>query len=174
MQGVRKEANGLKWIEYEVNGFKIGYLYGKPKPPWKRSRTYKKRPSKAVTAPTENLQPDPEVEHEEDYELSQGKKRVARNPAGEPTKGKGKAKAKFDTLFDKLPTDVLYKIFIFLNPLDLLRLARTNQMLRSHLMSKASASIWKEARGNVYPPILTCPSDQSEPQWAALLFSKDG
>ncbi|KAG9042933.1 hypothetical protein FS837_010217 [Tulasnella sp. UAMH 9824] len=113
-------------------------------------------------------------ENEDEYGISHGKKRKPRKPATPSTKGKRTGKARrLDTLFDKLPTEVVYTIFAFLHPLDLLRLARTNQMLRSHLMSKASAHIWKEARRKINPPVPECPFDQAEPQWARLLFTRE-
>ncbi|KAG8900828.1 hypothetical protein FRC01_010017, partial [Tulasnella sp. 417] len=40
-------------------------------------------------------------------------------------------------------------------------------------MSKSSASIWRESREEVEPRVPDCPPDQSEPQWAYLLFSRD-
>ncbi|KIO15698.1 hypothetical protein M407DRAFT_34714 [Tulasnella calospora MUT 4182] len=114
-------------------------------------------------------------ESDDDQEISDSKKREPYTlpAAASKVKGKGKAKGQLHTLFDKLPTDVVYTIFSHLHPNDLLRLARTNRMLRSHLMSKSSASVWREAREEVEPPIPDCPPGQSEPQWAHLLLSRD-
>ncbi|KAG8898154.1 hypothetical protein FRC01_011004, partial [Tulasnella sp. 417] len=121
-----------------------------------------------------NSQHQEDSDGSEDYEFSHGKKRKPRKPVVSTTPGKRKGKArKLDTLFDKLPIEVVYNILAFLHPQDLLRLARTNQMLRSHLMSKTSISIWKEARENLDPPVPKCPPDQSEPQWARLLFTRE-
>ncbi|KIO30660.1 hypothetical protein M407DRAFT_20375 [Tulasnella calospora MUT 4182] len=50
-------------------------------------------------------------EDAEDYELSHGKKRKPRKPVPSATKGKRKGKArKLDTLFDKLPIEVVYNV----------------------------------------------------------------
>lgn len=142
-------------------------------PPRKKLRTELGSPSPASPLVEAKSPEDPESG--DDYEILQSKKRKPRKSSSSSSKakGKGKAKAQLDTLFDKLPTDVVYTIFSHLHPLDLLRLARTNRMLRSHLMSKSSASVWREAREEVDPPVPDCPPDQSEPQWAQLLFSRD-
>lgn len=62
------------------------------------------------------------------------------------------------------------QIFSELEPSDLLRLSRTSKDIRSFLMSKNSAIIWKAARKNVegFPD---CPEDLNEPQFANLAFS---
>ncbi|KAG8994229.1 hypothetical protein FRB94_010044 [Tulasnella sp. JGI-2019a] len=72
-----------------------------------------------------------------------------------------------------LPLDIIYYIFGQLEPLDLLRLARCTKTFRGYLMSKTSLSIWKSARENVPWGVPDCPSDQSEPQWANLIFTND-
>ncbi|KAG8952217.1 hypothetical protein FRC04_004924 [Tulasnella sp. 424] len=88
-------------------------------------------------------------------------------------KGKVTARSLMKDLFSTLPLDLIYETFGHLHPLDLLHLARTSKMLRSHLMSKRSISIWITAREAVIPPVPECPKDQSEPQWAMLLFTHD-
>ncbi|KAG9016663.1 hypothetical protein FRB90_002618 [Tulasnella sp. 427] len=133
-----------------------------------------KRPRHIHSTEDENASHSPEPDsNEEDYETSHGKKRKRKTKANGKSKAKGKVKAHLDTFFDKLPLEVVYTIFSYLHPSDLLRLARTNHMLRSHLMSKSSTSIWREAREEVDPPVPDCPPDQSEPQWAYLLFTRD-
>ncbi|KAG8896285.1 hypothetical protein FRC01_011904 [Tulasnella sp. 417] len=102
-------------------------------PPMKKLRT-----GSDASSPTPSRQDLQVSEAEDDYEASTSKKRKLRKSAAVTKgKGKGKAKAQLDTLFDKLPTDVVYMIFSHLHPNDLLRLARTSRMLRSHLMAKA-------------------------------------
>ncbi|KAG9044255.1 hypothetical protein FS837_008551 [Tulasnella sp. UAMH 9824] len=85
---------------------------------------------------------------DDDYETPHNKKRKPRKSftSANKVKGRGRGKARLHALFDKLPTDVIYT---------------------------SSASVWKEAREEVEPPIPDCPPDQSEPQWAYLLFSRD-
>ncbi|KAJ3729697.1 hypothetical protein C8R42DRAFT_772289 [Lentinula raphanica] len=74
-----------------------------------------------------------------------------------------------EKLAKEMPLDVILEIFCYLEPRDLLRLARTTRDLRAILMSKTRESIWRLARGNVedLPPR---PVDLNEPQYAHLLF----
>ncbi|KAF9259059.1 hypothetical protein L218DRAFT_963925 [Marasmius fiardii PR-910] len=67
-----------------------------------------------------------------------------------------------------MPLDILFEIFGYLEPFDLLRLSRTNKDLRQILMSKSSILVWKSARMNVdlRDPIPSL----SEPAFAHLLF----
>lgn len=88
-------------------------------------------------------------------------------------KGKVTARSLMKDLFATLPLELIYEMFEHLHPLDLLHIARTSKLLRSHLMSKRSITVWKTARSAVIPPVPDCPKDQSEPQWAMLLFTHD-
>ncbi|KAG8896321.1 hypothetical protein FRC01_011883 [Tulasnella sp. 417] len=98
-------------------------------PPMKKLRT-----GNDASSPTPSRQDHQLSEAEDDYEASTSKKRKLRKSAAVTKgKGKGKAKAQLDTLFDKLPTDVVYL---------------------------SSASIWREAREEVDPPVPDCPPDQ--------------
>ncbi|KAE9409268.1 hypothetical protein BT96DRAFT_970203 [Gymnopus androsaceus JB14] len=74
-----------------------------------------------------------------------------------------------ERLAKDVPLDVIFEIFFYLDPSDLLRLARTSKDLRCILMSKTSENIWRTARGNVQglPPL---PFDLNEPQYAHLLY----
>ncbi|KAJ3770833.1 hypothetical protein FB446DRAFT_136038 [Lentinula raphanica] len=74
-----------------------------------------------------------------------------------------------EKLAKDMPLDVILEIFCYLEPRDLLRLARTTKDLRAILMSKSSVNIWRTVLGNVegLPP---CPTDLNEPQFANLLF----
>ncbi|KAF9015800.1 hypothetical protein BDZ89DRAFT_435482 [Hymenopellis radicata] len=44
------------------------------------------------------------------------------------------------------PLDVLFEIFSYLEPLDLLRMSRTTKDLRQLLMSRSTAFVWERAR----------------------------
>ncbi|KAE9396281.1 hypothetical protein BT96DRAFT_996887 [Gymnopus androsaceus JB14] len=74
-----------------------------------------------------------------------------------------------ERLAKDVPLDVIFEIFCYLEPGDLIRLARTSRDLRGILMSKSSESIWRTARENVegLPPL---PLDLNEPQYAHLLY----
>lgn len=63
------------------------------------------------------------------------------------------------------------QILFYLEPLNLLQLARASKIFRSILFSRSSKHLWVVARRNVLylsPP--ECPSDLSEPAYASLLF----
>ncbi|KAG9023860.1 hypothetical protein FRB95_012392 [Tulasnella sp. JGI-2019a] len=72
-----------------------------------------------------------------------------------------------------LPLDVVYEVLWWLQPIDLLRLARSTKTLRSHLMSKVSLSVWKASRENVIGGTPECPEYMSEPAFARLLFANE-
>ena len=59
----------------------------------------------------------------------------------------------------------------WLNPLDLLHIARVSKDLRNLLMSKDNNRLWKAARRNV-PGLPDCPSVLSEPRYAAYIFDQ--
>ncbi|THU96056.1 hypothetical protein K435DRAFT_665199 [Dendrothele bispora CBS 962.96] len=69
----------------------------------------------------------------------------------------------------EMPLDILFEIFSYLEPLDILQLSRTSYELRDLLMHRSSASVWRAARSNVVglPPL---PFDLDEPQYANLAF----
>jgi len=62
----------------------------------------------------------------------------------------------------------LLQILGHLEPLDILRLARTSRDLRSFLMIRERSSIWRTARSNVGLP--SPPDSMSEPAFANLVF----
>ncbi|KAF9032496.1 hypothetical protein BDZ89DRAFT_1131351 [Hymenopellis radicata] len=70
-----------------------------------------------------------------------------------------------------LPVDMLFEIFSYLHPLDLLHLSWVNTALRDLVMSKSYKGMWKAARKNVYEMPEPFPG-MSEPEWAALAFVK--
>ncbi|KAG8959200.1 hypothetical protein FRC03_008286, partial [Tulasnella sp. 419] len=53
----------------------------------------------------------------------------------QPPKGKGKVRELMKTFFDTLPLDLIFEIFSYLHPSDLLRLSRSGKRIRSLLMS---------------------------------------
>ncbi|KAI5995363.1 hypothetical protein EDC04DRAFT_2802323 [Pisolithus marmoratus] len=69
----------------------------------------------------------------------------------------------------EMPMDILFEIFGHLNPLDVLRLARTTKEFRRVLMHRSSRSVWIAARNNL-PDLPDCPPYMSEPQFANLVF----
>ncbi|KAI0705067.1 hypothetical protein C8T65DRAFT_830619 [Cerioporus squamosus] len=69
----------------------------------------------------------------------------------------------------KMPLDILFEIFGFLHPRDLLNLARTTKEFRAFLMSRDAAHFWEKARKQVRD-IPDKPAHLSEPAYANLLF----
>ncbi|KAK1224295.1 hypothetical protein PQX77_012803 [Marasmius sp. AFHP31] len=69
----------------------------------------------------------------------------------------------------EFPLDVVFIIFEYLTPQDLLSLARTSKDLRNLLLSRSTVSIWKAARSNV-EDLPDIPDDMSEPAYAHLCF----
>ncbi|KAE9406160.1 hypothetical protein BT96DRAFT_284215 [Gymnopus androsaceus JB14] len=75
-----------------------------------------------------------------------------------------------ERLAKDVPLDVIFEIFCYLDPSDLLRLARTSNDLRGILMSKSSESIWCTTRSNLEGFLPPLPPDLNEPQYAHLLY----
>ncbi|KAF8512177.1 hypothetical protein JB92DRAFT_2929793 [Gautieria morchelliformis] len=86
-------------------------------------------------------------------------------------KPRGKNVGKLSKLLD-MPVDIFCEITAHLEPLDVLRLARSTRDFNSMLMSRSSRPIWRAARA-AYPDLPPCPPDLSEPAYARLLFEKD-
>ncbi|KAL0575694.1 hypothetical protein V5O48_006282 [Marasmius crinis-equi] len=80
-----------------------------------------------------------------------------------------RVKGRLERLCEEIPNEIFLEILKFLNPIDLLHLARTNKELRSILMCRSSSSSWRAARENV-AGLPALPSDLEEPQYASLLF----
>ncbi|KAF9070945.1 hypothetical protein BDP27DRAFT_1219832 [Rhodocollybia butyracea] len=74
-----------------------------------------------------------------------------------------------ERLAKDIPLDIVFEIFAYLHPLDLLRLSRATKELRCILINKSSEHVWRTARQNVagLPPL---PHDLNEPQYAHLMF----
>lgn len=76
-------------------------------------------------------------------------------------------------LMTEMPLDILLEIFSYLQPMDLLHLARATKALRAILMQRSgAASVWKSAFTNATPAPPSCPSDLNLPQYANLLYGR--
>ncbi|KAF8595007.1 hypothetical protein BDV93DRAFT_528950 [Ceratobasidium sp. AG-I] len=73
--------------------------------------------------------------------------------------------------FMGLPIEVFTQIVESLAPEDLLVLSRANKFFRNLLMRRPATQIWRRSLENI-PHLPPCPTDMSEPQYSALLFSK--
>ncbi|KAJ1302419.1 hypothetical protein OPQ81_002737 [Rhizoctonia solani] len=71
-----------------------------------------------------------------------------------------------------MPIEVFMEIAPYVNPGDLITLIRTNKFFRAMLLNRSAAPIWQCTLNNVLalPP---CPTGMVEPQYAALIFSKN-
>ncbi|KII94170.1 hypothetical protein PLICRDRAFT_36405 [Plicaturopsis crispa FD-325 SS-3] len=76
--------------------------------------------------------------------------------------------AKFAKMSD-MPLEVLFEIFGYLHPMDLLNLCRTTKDLRAVLLRRSVRSTWKAALSSV-DKLPECPPDLQEPQYTRLLF----
>ncbi|KAF5372841.1 hypothetical protein D9758_001473 [Tetrapyrgos nigripes] len=130
---------------------------------------------------------DDDVEVSEDEEFEAPKSLKRKRHGAKQTKGKGKSTGLVatDPKFKKvrgtlgllhkvatdMPLDVIFEIFMYLEPLDILSLSRTNKDLRNLLTPKSSGYIWKAAGENIedLPPP---PSDMNEVQYASLMFDR--
>ncbi|KAI0045651.1 hypothetical protein FA95DRAFT_1680319 [Auriscalpium vulgare] len=69
-----------------------------------------------------------------------------------------------------MPLDILFEIFSYLPPSDLIYLARVTKPFRQVLLSRRqSALLWTQSY-ELVPDVPRCPEDMSEPAWAHFLF----
>ncbi|KAG8780089.1 hypothetical protein FRC12_023475 [Ceratobasidium sp. 428] len=71
-----------------------------------------------------------------------------------------------------MPIEVFTEIAKYMYPLDLVLLSRTNKLFRQLLMHRSATQTWRYTLGNV-PGLPPCPPELCEPQYAALVFSKN-
>ncbi|KAJ7634738.1 hypothetical protein FB45DRAFT_473064 [Roridomyces roridus] len=81
-----------------------------------------------------------------------------------PAKRTKKSSKSADKTHDltSMPLDVLFEALI--------ALARTNHIVREHLLSKGASGVWRTSRENADGP--DCPEDLSEQQWVHLLYGE--
>ncbi|KII83315.1 hypothetical protein PLICRDRAFT_58516 [Plicaturopsis crispa FD-325 SS-3] len=73
-----------------------------------------------------------------------------------------------------MPVEILFEIFGWTRPEDLLCLIRTSKPIRSLLLHRRTAlSTWKAAFERHYPDIPDCPPGLNEPQYARLMCSRE-
>ncbi|KAF9014653.1 hypothetical protein BDZ89DRAFT_1076413 [Hymenopellis radicata] len=113
---------------------------------------------------------DTGTEEQSSQRKSRKRRRVKSSAAVEASdqplrRGRGKLRQ----LSTEIPLDVLFEIFSYLEPLDLLRMSRTTKRLRTLFMSKETTFVWERARLGMadLPPMI---DGFSEPQYANLLF----
>ncbi|KIJ10778.1 hypothetical protein PAXINDRAFT_16249 [Paxillus involutus ATCC 200175] len=72
-------------------------------------------------------------------------------------------------MMPEMNLDILFYIFGFLHPMDILNLARTTKAFRQLLMRRSSAFIWKTSCKQI-DGLPDCPPDLTEPQYVNLVF----
>ncbi|EUC60505.1 hypothetical protein RSOL_348630 [Rhizoctonia solani AG-3 Rhs1AP] len=131
-----------------------------------------KASQKSKTTPKSKPKPKPKVETKVakivEHDSEPARKR-ARRPGTKDRPHAGKAQNTI--LLMNLPVEVLTEVAQYVHPLDLVMLSRVNKFFRELFMDKRSALIWRSARENL-PGLPPCPDDVSEPQYAAMLFTK--
>ncbi|KAF8602465.1 hypothetical protein BDV93DRAFT_411949, partial [Ceratobasidium sp. AG-I] len=70
-----------------------------------------------------------------------------------------------------IPVEIFMEIASFINPGDLLSVARTCKTLRGTLMKHSATQIWHVAENSVLG-LPNCPEDMHPPDYAALIFTK--
>ncbi|KAJ8520509.1 hypothetical protein ONZ45_g2690 [Pleurotus djamor] len=127
----------------------------------------------AEAPPPQVNDPDSQDEEEADddtqYKPKPVKRRKVARVDGETKRVVPRGKGKLRNL-PQMPLDILFEIFGFLTPLDVLRLARTTKDFRSVLMKRSAISLWKTVFDNV-PGTPEKPEDICEPAWANFLFT---
>ncbi|KAH7884240.1 hypothetical protein F5I97DRAFT_1811758 [Phlebopus sp. FC_14] len=119
-------------------------------------------------APSASFDDFEDVAAEDDFEYKPTKKRHKGHKNNQPQSSKRGLRGRLE-MMPQMNLDVLFHIFSFLHPMDLLNLARTAKTFRQLLMQKSSAFIWKTSRLQLedFPD---CPADLSEPQFINLAF----
>ncbi|CAE6518070.1 unnamed protein product [Rhizoctonia solani] len=72
----------------------------------------------------------------------------------------------------KMPIEVFMEIAHHVHPGDLISLIRTSKFFRSMLLNRSAILVWQRALGGV-PELPPCPTGMVEPQYTALMFSKN-
>ncbi|KAG8933778.1 hypothetical protein FRC02_011197 [Tulasnella sp. 418] len=130
------------------------------------------RTPRAKAKKIESYQENEESESDLEYPVKKkprSSKKGAQLKVGKPGK---RRRLSLAMLFELLPLELVFEIWSYLEPLDLLRISRSNKWLQDLLTSKTSVAVWRTARANVTPP-LDCPPDQTEVQWASLVFENN-
>ncbi|KAH7338103.1 hypothetical protein B0J17DRAFT_768297 [Rhizoctonia solani] len=143
-----------------------------------RARPQKAEASKNTSKPSQKPKAKPKpktkskattnVETEEKEDPGPPRKRVRRLGAKQASQT---SKTPKTVLLINMPVEVLIEVARYVHPLDLIMLSRVSKFLRELFMDKRSALIWRSARENL-PGLPPCPDEVSEPQYAAMVFTK--
>ncbi|CAE6481387.1 unnamed protein product [Rhizoctonia solani] len=114
----------------------------------------------------------PKVEHQEDSHQRAPKR--ARTNASSQSGPKKRVKGRQGGLqgIMKMPIEIFMEIAPYVNPGDLVSLIRTSRFFRGMLLDRSAALVWQRSLDNV-PDLPPCPTGMVEPQYAALMFTKN-
>ncbi|GAA5905763.1 F-box protein, partial [Sporobolomyces salmoneus] len=128
------------------------------------------RPRKQYTGKKRGKRDD-EGEDDDDEDWSESKAMKNGNKRRKKGNGTKSKKPVKENHFNALPPELYLDILSYLNPKDLLALARTNHLNRSFLISKKdSEQLWKKSFQRVGLPVLEA-KDWSYPACADLVFT---
>ncbi|KAF9011182.1 hypothetical protein BDQ17DRAFT_1345652 [Cyathus striatus] len=124
-----------------------------------------------VTDPPENEKaPTVRRSSRKKHKPAPGDAAVIKSSVGESSKRKTRSKAGRLSDLPNQHLDILFEIFGYLHPYDLLKLARTTKDFRRQLLDISSRPIWRASLKNI-PDLPKCPPGLTEPQWVNLVFS---
>ncbi|KAL1761215.1 hypothetical protein FB107DRAFT_286216 [Schizophyllum commune] len=149
-------------------------------PPRKRARTATiTTAAKTRAADLKPVESEAQQKSEKDMPIYESSDYVADEPQRRPISAQ--ENGCLAQLFD-LPPELINEVLSHLHPLDLLHLCRTTKLLRSMLLNRSAAFLWRRCMANVpfhprnpgVPDVPPKPDDLNEPQWANLLYGKVG
>ncbi|CAE6402972.1 hypothetical protein ACGC1H_001083 [Rhizoctonia solani] len=113
-------------------------------------------------------------EDNDEHTLGKPSKRIRTNTSNQKAPRKKYVKGRQGGLqgIMKMPLEVFMEIAYHVHPGDLISLIRTNKFFRVMLLNKSAILIWQRALSYV-PQLPPCPTGMMEPQYAALIFSKN-
>ncbi|EUC53741.1 hypothetical protein RSOL_016740 [Rhizoctonia solani AG-3 Rhs1AP] len=111
-------------------------------------------------------------EHQEDNQQRAPKR--ARTSASSQSAPKKRVKGRQGGLqgIMKMPIEIFMEIAPYVNPGDLVSLIRTSKFFRGMLLDRSAVLVWQRSLNNV-PDLPPCPTGMVEPQYAALMFTKN-
>ncbi|KAI5900798.1 uncharacterized protein SCHCODRAFT_02608814 [Schizophyllum commune H4-8] len=149
-------------------------------PPRKRARTATTTTEARTRAPAlEPIESKAQQTLEKDAPLHKSSDSVVKEAKRRPISAQ--EDGCLSRLFD-LPPELIDEVLSHLHPIDLLHLCRTTKLLRSMLLNRSTAFLWRRCMANVpehplnpgVPDVPPKPDDLNEPQWANLLYGKVG
>ncbi|KAI5900815.1 uncharacterized protein SCHCODRAFT_02608854 [Schizophyllum commune H4-8] len=128
----------------------------------------KRQHTRAAESEDRDYDPDTDEETRASHPAKRRKGNCGKsaNPkTAKQTRRRGKSLADLPSM----PLDILYEIFGYLHPLDLLHVSRATKALRAILLSRSATSVWKRSFSSV-EDAPSIPDDISIPHLSSLMF----